>query len=55
METVSRKRRAMAMLAACMGLALGGCVLVPRPDPVAEDVFRAADGTPVEVPWEWAR
>jgi len=42
-------------LALALDLSAGGCVLVPRPDPIAEDVFRNAAGDPVVVPWEWAK
>jgi hypothetical protein len=51
MEAVRRLR----MLCIALALALQGCVLAPRPDPIAEDVFSNAAGEPVVVPWEWAQ
>lgn len=40
-----------------LAASLSGCVLVPRPDAAAEDVFRNASGEAIELPaeWEWAR
>ena len=53
------RRTARALRCVCIALALGlhagGCVLVPRPEAAAEEVFRNAAGETIEVPWEWAR
>ena len=43
-----------AFVPVALAAALSGCVLAPRPDAAADEVFRNAAGEAVEVPWDWA-